>query len=516
MISINIILNYFYEISQIPRPSGKEDKIRDYLIDFACSNKLEWKSDSVGNVFIKKNAAKGFEKSPTVVLQSHMDIVCEKEKGYDFDFEKQPIRYDIDGDFIKSYKSKTTLGADNGVGMAISLAILSSDIKCGPIECIFTVDEEMGFTGVHEMKPDFFSGNLFINLDWEKEGEICIGCAGGIKIDSEKAFEPKSFDIKNNDIKSNGIKNNEKLFRFEVSGLKSGHSGGEIHLNRENAIKIVANFMDRFESLNICEINVGNLPNVIPGYGYVIFGIENTDNVEKIVEAKFTEFEKYINESVRPREPNIKISIENITSENISIENITSKNISIEKADVKKFKFLSQKDSKDIISVLNRCPTGVISYDPINPDFVETSNNIASVKTEEKDGKIVIKTTGFLRSSSNKKKYENAQSIKKIFDNFCFKTEFHGDYSAWEPDYESDFTKYVKSIYEKSYNKKIEVVVTHAGLECGAFKLLRPEIKAVSIGPDICGAHTPSEKFSISSLKRFSELLVGLIISIQK
>lgn len=510
--SIQSVLNYFFGICQLPRSSGQEDAVRAYLTDFACINKLVYSVDDVGNVCIRRPASVGFEDVPTIVLQSHMDMVCEKEKNCSFSFEKDPIHYMLDGDWIRA--NKTTLGADNGIGMALSLAVLSSDIHCGPIECLFTVDEEQGFTGVHNMKPGFFSGRYFINLDWENEGEICIGCAGGIKTESLFRFKP-----------SNALKET-RFYKLDINGLKGGHSGGHIHLKRANSVKILAEFMSELTEFYLCDMNAGNLPNAIPRYGCAIFGVPKTkDNVVTL----FDEFSYNIKMSFIETEKDMLLSLNDVTDIfTKEIQNRAQKQpLNGEKRPENRIFVLSPNDSESVVKSLINCPSGVLFMQENDPNSVETSNNLASVKTilktdafNDKNSEMEVKIVNFLRSSSNSKKIKLTNNIENGFRESGASCKSYGNFDAWEPDFENCFLKHAFYIYEKTYKQQKDlyfpkIVVTHAGLECGSFKVLNPEINAISVGPTVLGAHTPSERLNIPSLKRFWNFLVALIVSVK-
>ena len=465
---------YFYELSQIPHPSKHEEKLIKYLINFAKEHNLECKTDKVGNVVIKKTAVKGFEGRKTVILQAHIDMVPQKNSHIEHNFETDPLTLYIEDGWVMA--KDTTLGADNGIGVASMLAVLAAtDLKHGNIEALFTVDEETGMTGAKELDEKILKGQIMLNLDTEDEGEIFIGCAGGLDVDIEK---------KVNIVK---IPKNFTRYKISVTGLKGGHSGIDINLNRANAIILIFELLkilnDKF-NIKISSLNCGSLRNAIPREAFVeIVSDANFENINSKIKA----FEKETIKRYKESETNISIDAHPV---------LTSKNTCY---DIDLDEFINK-----ILSVQN----GVIAFEEKFINEVKTSNNLAIIKSQ--NNSVIIKT--LVRSSDDEEKYIVANRIKDIFKDE--KVTFGGDYPGWKPDYNSEILNIAKNTYRKLFSKDAAIKVVHAGLECGILKKKMPNIDVISIGPTIKYPHSPDEKVLIVSVVKYWKFLIKILENI--
>ena len=474
------VWQYFYEITQIPRPSKNEDKIIAYLENFAKSKNLEYKKDRVNNIVIRKPASKGGENKPMVALQCHVDMVCEKNNDVDKDFLKDPIEAYIDGEWVKA--KGTTLGADDGIGVAMQLAILDSDIDgIGPIECLFTVDEETGLTGANGLGNDMIKSKYLINLDSEDEGQIFIGCAGG---KNTLGFLP----IKYQSVQE---KNSVEIF---VSGLQGGHSGDDIEKKRGNAIKlltrIVYDLLNSNETIQLVNIEGGNLHNAIPREATAVLCYDNEDDYNKI--------------------KNIVIDYQNIFKTELKISDPGVK-ITITKKDITN-KWLDREMAFRLIRLIYVLPHGVFAWSQDIPDFVETSTNLASIKKQ--DEHYIITTSQ--RSSLESAKENICNKVKSAFELAQANVKVNDGYPGWTPNPESYLLKLVAEETEKVLNKKPVIRAIHAGLECGLFSEKFPGLEMVSIGPEMKGVHSPDERLLIPSVKRTFDILINVLKKIDK
>lgn len=470
------IWNYFHQITQIPRPSKKEGKILAYLLDFAKQHQLEAKQDKAGNVLITKPATPGKEHIPTVILQSHVDMVCEKNSDITHDFDNDPIETIIDGDWIKA--NGTTLGADNGIGVAAQLAILAADnIAHGKIEALFTVDEETGLTGANSLEKDFFSGNILINLDTEEEGEIYIGCAGG---KGTKAY----FKYKEKEVP-------KKYFwlKMQVKGLRGGHSGSDIDKKLGNANKILVRFLHSIAGkkygMLLSEIGGGNLHNAIPREAYALFGVK--DKYKEEIRVKLNSFLAQVQEEYKHTDPGLDIQLESVQ--------IPSK-------------VINKKTTQKLIYALYACPHGVIGMSQEIPGLVETSTNLASVKMLDHH---FIEIGTSQRSSVESQKEYVVNMVSSVFELAGAKITHNDGYPAWQPNPDSEVLKVAQKVYEDLYDKSPKVKAIHAGLECGLFLEKYPQLDMISIGPDMTDVHSPDEKMKISSVGKFWDFLVKIL-----
>ena len=473
------IWGYFYDITQIPRPSKKEEKIRAYLLDFAEKHNLEVKQDKAGNILITKPATPGKEDLPTIILQSHIDMVCEKNSNIEHDFDNDPIETIIEGDWVKA--NGTTLGADNGIGVAAELAVLASDdIAHGKIEAFFTVDEETGLTGANALEKDFLTGNLLINLDTEEEGEIYIGCAGG---KGTKAY----FKYKEKDAPKKYF-----WFRVMVKGLRGGHSGSDIDKGYGNANKILARFLNSISrkkyDMILSEIGGGNLHNAIPREAFALLGVK--EKYKEDIRVKLNTFLADVQSELKHTEPNLDIQLESVQ--------IPSK-------------VINRKTTEKLILALNACPHGVIGMSHDIPGLVETSTNLASIKMLP-DNQIEIGTSQ--RSSVESQKRYIVNKVSSVFELAGAKIIHNEGYPGWQPNPDSNLLKLAQREYKNLYNKDSKVKAIHAGLECGLFLEKYPNLDMISIGPDMTDVHSPDEKMKISSVGKFWDFLVKILENI--
>lgn len=473
------IWGYFYDITQIPRPSKKEERILAYLLDFAKQHNLEAKQDKAGNILITKPATEGKEDVATVILQSHVDMVCEKNSGVTFDFENDPIETIIDGDWVKA--NGTTLGADNGIGVAAQLAVLADDsISHGKIEALFTVDEETGLTGAYALSKDFLTGNMLINLDTEEEGEIYIGCAGGKGTRAYFKYKEKEAP--------------KKYFWFNVTvkGLRGGHSGSDIDKGFGNANKILTRFLHTLTrkkyGMILSEIGGGNLHNAIPREASAIFGVK--DKYKEDIRVKLNMFLAKVQEEYKHTEPLLDIHLESVQ--------IPSR-------------VINKRTAEKLILALLACPHGVIGMSHDIEGLVETSTNLASVKMLP-DHQIEVGSSQ--RSSVESQKEYVLNMVSSVFELAGAKITHSEGYPGWQPNIDSALLKLAENEYKSLYNKEAKVKAIHAGLECGLFLEKYPQLDMISIGPDMTDVHSPDEKMKISSVGKFWDYLVKILEAI--
>ncbi|MCD4772416.1 MAG: aminoacyl-histidine dipeptidase [Bacteroidales bacterium] len=465
---------YFSEILEIPRLSKKEEKIAEYLMNFGKNHNLETIKDETGNILIRKPATKGNEKMKSVVLQSHMDMVGEKNADTDFNFDTDPIQARIDGEWVKA--TKTTLGADDGIGIAAELAILeANNIEHGPIECLFTVDEETGLTGAFGLKSGLLKSKILINLDSEDEGELFIGCAGGRDTNVEITYSKEA------------SAKDTAAFIINISGLNGGHSGDEIQKRLGNSIKLMTRLLwNASEKFNcrISKFDGGNLRNAIPREAFAIVTVPEKHEADFV--AYVNDFEKTVKEELKVTEPQLKVSIE--ATEHPA--------------------FVIDKDTQNkLLNSLYACPHGVIAWSANIPDFVETSTNLAVVKTL--DNIIDIRTSQ--RSSVESAKEDACNMVASVFKLIGAKISHSDGYPGWTPNTDSEIVEITKKSYQKLFNQEPKVLAIHAGLECGLIGDTYPEMDMISFGPTIKGAHTPEERLKIDTATKFWNLTIDVL-----
>ena len=472
------VFYYFSEICKVPRPSKKEEKIISYLENFAAEQKLEIKKDEVGNILIKKPATPGKENLKTVVLQSHVDMVCEKNNDVEHDFLTDPIETIIDGEWLKA--KGTTLGADNGIGVATELAILAAnDIEHGPIECLFTIDEETGLTGAFALKEGFMSGDILLNLDSEDEGELFIGCAGGI--DSVGEFHYREVPVPTGYF----------FFRVDVKGLKGGHSGGDIHLGRGNANKILNRFLSQTAKkydMYICEVNGGNLRNAIPREAYAICAVPH--DAKEPVRVDLNIFIADIENEFAVSEPDLKLTLQSETPRKMAID---------------------QDTSSRLLKTLYAVPHGVYAMSQDIPGLVETSTNLASIKMIDSK-KIKIETSQ--RSSILSARNDMANTVRAAFELGGARVSFGEGYPGWKPNPHSEILEIAVASYKRLFGVDAKVKAIHAGLECGLFLDKYPGLDMISFGPTLTGVHSPDERMHIPSVEKFWNHLLDVLTNV--
>ena len=457
-----LIWKNFAALNSVPRPSKKEEKVIEFIKNFGENLNLETTVDEVGNVIIKKPATSGMENRKAIVLQSHLDMVCQKNNDVNFDFETQGIQMEVDGDWVKA--KGTTLGADNGIGVATIMSVLeSNDIPHPALEALFTIDEETGMTGAIGLKPGQLHGEILLNLDTEEDDEIDIGCAGGVDVTASATYNLEN---------STG-----QIVKITVKGLQGGHSGMDIHKGFGNANIILGRLLYtgiEKENIQLISIDGGGLRNAIPREANAVLSVRNS--VEFIEQANKLRAE--ILEEFADIEKDIQINIENFST--------------AEKA-------ISEADSKKIILVLKSLHNGVFRMSPDVADLVESSNNVARV--ELKNGE--LKILNLSRSSVESTKYSVAEQLKSVCELAGIEVEFGGSYPGWKPKPGSEIVQLMEKIYEKKFQEKPQVVACHAGLECGIIGAHYPDMEMVSFGPTIRGAHSPDEKANIPSVQKF-------------
>lgn len=476
-LSPKLVWERFYELTQIPRPSKKEEKVREYVKDFAKKNKLEFNEDSAGNIVIKLPATIGFENAPCVVLQGHVDMVCEKNKGTNHNFETDPLIIRREGDWIKA--TGTTLGADNGIGVAASFAVVNDETAVhGPIEILCTVDEETGMTGVNNLQPGFITGKYLLNMDSEEDGTFYVGCSGG---QDTTGLLPLKFKDANP---------SHECFEVMITGLLGGHSGLDIHRGRANAIKMLARLLKEFEGINfeIAEIKGGSLRNAIPREAEVLIMTDKKNEnelkirIQSFIQKALLEYKK--------TDPELNVKFEIVPN--------------------KPQKVVDEETSNKIIDLIFALPHGVAAMNPDLEGLVETSSNLAVLAMEA--DKLRISTSQ--RSSIESSKKNIAQSVKSCF-NLAGANITEGDgYPGWQPDMDAELLKISIGVYKKLFGNEPEIKAIHAGLETGILGSKYPGLQMISFGPTIMGAHSPDERINIKDVEKFYKLLKGIVAEI--
>lgn len=472
-----LLWNHFEEICKYPRPSKKEEKIAAHIVSVGKRLGLETTKDKFGSILIRKPATPGYENRKTVVLQSHIDMVCEKNRGVEHDFDNDPIQPYIDGEWVKA--KGTTLGADNGIGVAAALSVLESkDIQHGPIEALFTLDEETGLTGANSLKKNWLKADILINMDSEEEGSIYIGCSGGLNTRA-------SFKVKPEKTPKNNL-----AFELNVTGLKGGHSGLEINIGRANAVKLLIRLLYSYGKTNeyrIASIEGGNKHNAIPREAFAKVVIPKKD--EKTFKKFVKKFNATVKEEYVSAEPDLKVGLDKV------------KNVE---------KVFNLKLQKNLINALYAVPHGVIKMSPDIPDLVETSTNLAVVTTEGKHVNVV--TTQ--RSSVASEITDIRDMVSSAFELAGAELMYNDGYPGWKPDMNSEILKVFKKSFSDLYGKEPEIKAIHAGLECGIIKEKYPDMDMISFGPTMFGVHSPDEKLKIDTVPKFWDQLVKALENI--
>lgn len=472
-----VVFHYFDEVCQVPRPSKKEEKIRAYLLDFAKKHNLEAKTDEAGNVLIKKVASAGMENLKTVILQSHIDMVCEKNKDTEHNFETDPIQTYIDGEWLRA--KGTTLGADNGIGVATELAVLASDdIKHGPIECLFTVDEETGLTGAFALKEGFMNGDILLNLDSEDDGELFIGCAGGANTTAIYPFPTEK------------APQGWFFFRVSVKGLTGGHSGDDISKNRANANKLLNRFlvqtMQKY-GMRLADIEGGNLHNAIPREAHALCAVPM--EYKEAVRVDLNIFISEIENEYSATEPNLAMDLES----EAPVEYV-----------------MEQKAMERFLLSIYAVHHGVYAMSQDIPGLVETSSNLASIKVC--DGTIKVVTSQ--RSSILSSRKDMSQMVSAAFILGGATVTTGEGYPGWKPNPSSEILKIAVESYKKLFGIEPKVKAIHAGLECGLFLQKYPSLDMVSFGPTLRGVHSPDERMLIPTVEKFWNHLLDILAHI--
>ncbi|MBE6071292.1 MAG: aminoacyl-histidine dipeptidase [Clostridium butyricum] len=473
------IFKYFSEISKIPRGSGNEKAISDYLLKFGQRLGFESIQDNANNIIIKKPATNGYENAPTVIIQGHMDMVCEKNKDKEHDFTKDPIELVVKDDYI--YANGTTLGADDGIAVAYAMAILdSNDIAHPALEVLITSDEEAGMSGAMALSPEHINGKIVLNLDNEEEGKLLVSCAGGIRTKSTLAIE------------WNNKKQDAKEFAIDIKGLKGGHSGMEIHLGKGNSNKIIGRILKNISNeihFNLVSLDGGSKNNAIPREASAIISIDENDKdkllsiISKITEELKNEF--------AVKDPDLSVDVNEVTSE-IS-------------------KVFSDDTTNRVVNLLYMYPNGVNTESADIKGLVESSTNIGVVTTENDE----VAFDSAVRSSVFSLREDIVEKIKCITELTGGKFTSNAGYPEWPYKADSKIREICKDVFKKMYNKDAEIVAIHAGVECGLFKEKLGDLDMISFGPDLYDVHTPNEHMSISSVRRCYEYLLEVLKEIK-
>jgi dipeptidase D len=475
----NLLWENFYRLTRVPRPSNHEDRIQELVYSFGKKLGLETIKDEVGNIIIRKPATPGMENKKGVILQSHLDMVPQKNSDKEHDFQNDPIEAYVDGDWVTA--SGTTLGADNGIGAAAAMAVLASDdLKHGSVEALFTATEETGMDGAEGLKPGVLQGEILLNMDSEDEGELYVGCAGGEDANIRFSYTEEA------------VPANSVALKLNITGLKGGHSGMDIILQRGNANKVFFRLLNEAQKKYgacLAEIDGGSLRNAIPREAFGVLTVEKqkVDELRKTIELEF----QLIKNELAATEPELKLRLEETEVPQSVIDSTTQLNL-----------------TKGIMA----CPNGVIRMSDSMSGLTETSSNLASVKLNRADKTISIAC--LMRSSVDSSKVELGNRIEAVFSLAGAKVEFSGAYPGWKPNMESPILKTMQAVYNENYGKIPEIKAIHAGLECGILGGIYPHWDMISFGPTIRFPHSPDEKVNIATVKKFWDFLVKTLESI--
>ncbi len=481
MLEPKAIFDFFSEINKVPRPSKHEEKMMEYLKSVAETHNLDYRADEAGNVIITCAATPGMEKSPTVVIQAHMDMVCEKDKDLDFDFNTRAIETYIEGDWMKAHG--TTLGADDGIGVAMALALVTDkSIKHGPVECLFTKDEESGMTGAFGLKAGELKGKYLINLDSEDEGEFFIGCAGGMSTTATFSYS------------ASPLTSGYTILHVGVNKLTGGHSGDEINKNRANAIKILARFlyksMEKYD-VQLLSIDGGNLHNAIPRFAEATIAIPSAHKEQ--IRIDLNVFAAEVEEEYHVQEKNMELTLGSSSDHEypMAIDPIVANNL---------------------ILCLQGLHNGILEMNQDIPGFVETSSNLASVKMKDTDkngGKIEVLVSQ--RSSSDSGLDSVSNTVAAVFKLAGADVVFTDRYPGWKPNPDTRLLKVSVESYKELFGKEPVVRAIHAGLECGLFSTKYPQMEMISFGPTLREVHSPKERLLIPTVDMTWRLLVDIV-----
>ena len=473
------VFEEFAKINQIPRPSKHEEKMIAYLKEWGESHGLDTKVDETGNVIIRKGATKGMENRKTVILQSHMDMVCDKLVDYEIDFDKDPIKTYVDGEWLTA--EGTTLGADDGIGCAMELALLAADdIEHGPIECVFTRDEETGLTGAEGMKAGFMTGDFLINLDSEDEGEIFVSCAGGRNTSAKFTFQREAAPA------------GSFFLRAQLKGLVGGHSGDDINKQRANAIKLLGRFlfaeMQKYEGIRLAQFNSGKLHNAIPRDGMFVIAVPN--ELKENVKADWNIFAADVEEEFHVTDTQMVWTMESTDAEPV----------------------IEAQVARNFVYALQAVDNGIyaICQDPELNGMVETSSNIASIKTLENEIDILSSQRSNVMSNLD----NMCATIRATFQLAGAETLSSDGYPAWKMRAHSELQKIVRESYVKLFGKEPIMRGIHAGLECGLFSERYPNLDMVSFGPTLRFVHTPDERLHIPTVQMVWDHLLDVLKNI--
>ncbi|EJL6400395.1 aminoacyl-histidine dipeptidase [Vibrio navarrensis] len=468
---------FFDKICSIPHPSKHEEALAQYIVTWATEQGLEVRRDPTGNVFIKKPATAGMENKKGVVLQAHIDMVPQKNEDTDHDFTRDPIQPYIDGEWVTA--KGTTLGADNGIGMASCLAVLaSSEIKHGPLEVLLTIDEEAGMTGAFGLEAGWLEGEILLNTDSEQEGEVYMGCAGGIN--AELFF----------DIQREALPQGYVARQLILKGLKGGHSGCDIHTGRGNANKLMARFLAGHANeldMRLIEFRGGSLRNAIPREAFVTVVLPE-ENLNKLAEL----FEFYTEL--------LKSELGKVETNLVTFNQEASSDAQV----------LLMADQQRLIAALNACPNGVMRMSDEIEGVVETSLNVGVIKTEENKVSVLC----LVRSLIDSGRTQVESMLKSVAELAGARIELSGAYPGWKPDADSEIMAIFRDMYQGIYGHKPNIMVIHAGLECGLFKKPYPHMDMVSFGPTIKFPHSPDEKVKIDTVQLYWDQMVALLEAI--
>ncbi|MFQ5627663.1 MAG: aminoacyl-histidine dipeptidase [bacterium] len=466
-----ILWRHFDEILTIPRGSKKEDKMREHVINHAKARGLDFKVDAIGNVVVKKAGTSGRENAPITILQAHLDMVNEKNSDVDHDFDKDPIKPQIDGEYLKA--TGTTLGSDNGIGVAAMLALMDeTDVAHGPLELLFTIDEETGLTGAGELGPGMLEGKRLLNLDTEEEGIFYIGCAGGADSNLTLALSKASTPA------------GSAAIAVKLFGLKGGHSGCDIHLQRGNATKLLTRALQTVQRsipFNLARLEGGNLHNAIPreAFATVVLAADKKDAFDNAIKAEMA----VIHNEFRPAEPDLTLEVAETDTPAQMLDDATT---------------------EKVMNLVTGLPHGVLAMSYDIPELVETSTNLAAMKQENGEMKFLLSSRSSVESAIN----ATRQRIRAIAGLADATVEEGNGYPGWKPDVHSPLLALMKSVHKNVTGHEPEVKAVHAGLECGIIGEKYPGMDMISIGPQIEFPHSPDERVKISTVKDFYELLL--------